>query len=287
VLLLLPLLWPNLQRPAPGEAELLVLDVGQGLSVLVLTRSHALLYDAGPAVPRGLDLGEAVVLPALRARGVQRLDALVISHGDNDHAGGAEAVRRALAPARTLAAPGWASAGMEPCLAGTTWEWDGVRFSLLHPTAHFPYQRNDSSCVLRIDAQGASALLPGDISRHVEARLARLPPEQVRADVLLVPHHGSDTSSSLDFLAAVRPSLGLVSVGHDNRFRLPKPVVLGRYQRYGVVLHDTAHSGAISLRLGGSGAGTPRRMRQDQPRYWRHAGPDRSGYAIGGTEPDR
>lgn len=286
-LLLLPMLWPAIERPAHGEADLALFDVGQGLSLLVRTRHHSLLYDAGPAMPRGLDLGEAVVVPALRALGQTRLDLLMLSHGDNDHAGGAGAVARAMRPARTLAPAGWARPGMEACEAGQAWEWDGVRFTVLHPTPFFPYLRNDSSCVLRIDTAGASALLPGDIGRHVEARLAKLPPMQIRADLLLVPHHGSDTSSSLDFLAAVRPQLGLVPVGHDNRFRLPKPIVLGRYERYAVPLHDSAGSGAIHLRLGEGGLQLRQRLRQDRPRYWRHAGPDGSGYAIGSPEPDR
>jgi competence protein ComEC len=285
-LLLLPMLWPAIDRPRHGEADLLLLDVGQGLAMVVRTRQHTLLYDAGPAMPRGLDLGEAVVLPALRARGIHRLDMMMLSHGDNDHAGGAASVARAIPPARTLAPEGWARPDMQPCVAGDAWEWDGVRFTLLHPTPHFPYLRNDSSCVLRVDAVGSSALLPGDIGRYVESRLARLPPEQIAADVLLVPHHGSDSSSSLDFLAAVRPALGLIPVGHGNRFGMPRPIVLRRYERYGVQLHDTAGSGAIDLRLG-QRAELRQRLRQDRPRYWRHTGPDRSGYAIGSPEPDR
>ena len=176
---------------------------------------------------------------------------------------------------------------MTPCRAGQAWTWDGVTFSFLHPPPHFPYLGNQSSCVLRIEASGSSALLPGDIGRHVESRLARLPAGQVHADVLLVPHHGSDTSSSLDFIAAVRPSLGLVAVGHENRFGLPKPIVSGRYARYRVPLLDTATSGAIHLRLGPQGVQVRQRMRQDRRRYWRDAAPGGSGYAIGSPEPDR
>ena len=286
-LLWLPLLWPAVDRPARGEADLLLMDVGQGLSLLVRTQHHDLLYDAGPAVPRGLDLGEAVVLPALRARGVTRLHALVISHGDNDHAGGAGAVMRGLPTDRVLAPEGWAGERMTPCRAGQSWTWDGVHFTVLHPPPHFPYLGNESSCVLRIDAAGASALLPGDISRHVEARLAKLPPDQVRADVLLVPHHGSDTSSSLDFIAAARPAIGLLAVGRDNRFGLPRDIVLGRYARYRTRLLDTAGAGAIHLRIGPEGVQVRQRMRQDRRRYWRDAGPGGSGYAIGSPEPDR
>jgi competence protein ComEC len=162
-----------------------------------------------------------------------------------------------------------------------------VDFEVLHPTPHFPYLRNDSSCVLRITASGRHALLAGDIGRHVEARLARLPPERIRADLLLVPHHGSDSSSSLDFLAAVRPSIGLLAVGEGNRFGLPKPRVLARFERYSVALHDTAGSGAITLRLGAAGVQVRERLRQDRPRYWRHAGPGAAGYAIGRQEPER
>ena len=286
-LLMLPLCWPAIDRPAQGEVDLHLLDVGQGLALLVRTRQHDLLYDAGPAAPRGLDLGEAVVLPALRALGTRQLHAVVISHGDNDHAGGAAAVVRGLPTDRVVAAPGWARAGMQPCQAGQSWEWDGVRFAFLHPPPFFPYQGNQSSCVLRVQAAGASALLPGDIGRHVEARLARLPASEVSADVLLVPHHGSDTSSSLDFIAAVRPRIGLVAVGQGNRFALPRPRVLDRYDRYRVPLLDTARSGAIHLRLGPDGVQVRQRMRQDRRRYWRDAGPGGSGYAIGGPEQDR
>lgn len=282
LLLLLPLLWPVASRPARGEAELWLLDVGQGLSLLVLTERHALLYDAGPAPPRGMDFGEAAVLPALRALGVGRLDALVASHGDNDHAGGVDAVLAALPAAERWGPRGWAPPGWRECEAGQGWEWDGVRFAWLHPTPFFPYLRNDSSCVLRIEAAGASALLPGDIGRHVEARLAKLPARQVRSDLLLVPHHGSDSSSSLDFLAAVRPRLGLLPVGHDNRFGLPKPIVLARYERYQVPLLDSASQGAVRLRLGPGGVQVLARLRPDRPRYWRHAPADGTGYAIGG-----
>ena len=277
--LLLPMMLPAPARPPHGEADLWLLDTGQGLALLVRTARHDLLYDAGPATPGGADLGASTVVPALRALGVDALDTLVISHGDADHAGGAAAVAAALPPGRTLAPPGWAKASMDPCEDGARWERDGVVFTLLHPPRWFPYQRNESSCVLRIDAAGASALLAGDIGRHVEARLAKRPAAQVRADVLLVPHHGSASSSSLDFLAAVRPRIGLLAVGRDNRFDLPEPVVLGRYDRYRVAVDSTAASGAIRVRLGAGGARVVERLRQDRPRWWRDAPPAPPGYA--------
>lgn len=269
VLLILPLLWPARERLALGEAELWLLDVGQGLSVLVRTRNHAMLYDAGPAYSGGLDLGEVAVVPGLRALGLGRLDAFVESHGDNDHAGGSGAVRRALAPLQEFATDADDSPGARPCESGQGWEWDGVRFSLLHPPPHFPYLKNDSSCVLRIDAGGTAALLPGDISEIIEARLLREQPAALPAALLVVPHHGSRTSSSAEFVAAVAPQLALIGVGHRNRFDLPRADVLQRYTDTGAALLDTAHSGAIRVRLGSGGIGTIERWREREPRFWR------------------
>jgi competence protein ComEC len=285
--LLLPLLAAPAQRPPAGEADLWLLDTGQGLALLVRTARHDLLYDAGPATPGGTDLGETTVVPALRALSVDALERLVISHGDSDHAGGADAVRRTYRPSRELGPPGWAHAPMQPCVAGMAWHLDGVAFEVLHPTEHFPYLRNESSCVLRVAASGASALLPGDIGRHVEARLARLPEERIRADVLLAPHHGSDSSSSLDFIAAVRPGIVLLAVGSGNRFGLPKPIVLSRYDRYRARVHDTAGQGAIHVRLGRDGARVLERLRLDRPRYWRDAASGATGYASGGSGIER
>jgi competence protein ComEC len=266
-LLLLPLLWPARERPAAGEAELWLLDVGQGLSLLVLTERHALLYDAGPAFPGGLDLGEAAVVPALRALGVTTLDAYIESHGDNDHGGGSEAVLRAFAPPLVYASDPRRPA--RSCAGVAAWEWDGVRFSLQHPPPDFPYLGNDSSCVLRIDTPGADALLPGDISSDIERRLLAGPAAALRAELLLVPHHGSRTSSAPEFLAAVAPTTALLGVGHRNRFDLPRPDVMQRYAAAGVAVHDSAAGGAIRLRLGRDGVGSVLRRREQEARLWR------------------
>jgi competence protein ComEC len=266
-LLFLPLLWPARARPASGEVELWLLDVGQGLSLLALTEHHALLYDAGPAYAGGLDMGEATVLPALRALGVERLDRYIESHGDSDHAGGSAAVIRGAAPARVLAsAPGREA---DPCAGEPAWEWDGVRFSLLHPPPDFPYLKNDSSCVLRIDTAGADALLPGDISDAIETRLLRAHGAALQAEVLLVPHHGSRTSSSPAFVAAVAPRHALIGVGHRNRFELPRPDVLARYASAGAAIHASAQTGAVRLRLGPAGVSPPEHWRAHAPRFWR------------------
>lgn len=268
-LLFLPLLWPASTLPALGEVELVVLDVGQGTSVLVRTRQHALLLDAGPADARGLDAGEAIVVPALRMLGIGSLDRLLLSHGDNDHAGGAAAVLRAF-PATMVSAPeGWARPGMETCRRGQRWQWDGVHFSILHPPPWFPYLKNDSSCVLRIEAGGRVALLPGDIGRHVEARLLRAAAADLRAEVLLAPHHGSATSSSSAFLGAVRPRWVVVTAGADNRFGLPRGDVLARYRQVGAHVASTADYGMLRFTLGRDGASLRDARRHSQPRYWR------------------
>jgi len=282
LLLLLPLVWPDTHRPQHGQADIAVIDVGQGLSVVVVTENHALLYDAGPASARGLDFGEAAVLPALHGVGLSSLDTLVISHGDNDHAGGSEAVRRAFPGVRVLAPEGWARAGMSLCQRDDQWQWDGVSFRILHPPLHYPYLRNESSCVLRIEAGGTVALLPGDIGRHVEERLVDEQAEALRADLLLAPHHGSDTSSSPEFVAAVDPGLVLVASGADNRFRLPRRDVLDRYRRLGAQIAGTAENGWLRLRMDARGLHWLQRRRIDQPRYWRQPAPAaaRSGYAT-------
>jgi competence protein ComEC len=276
-LLFLPLLWPELHLPAPGQAEIDVIDVGQGLSVLVRTTHHRLLFDAGPASPRGLDFGEAAVVPSLRALGVNGLDTLLISHGDNDHSGGMEAVRRAFPGVRTLGVEGWARPGMGLCQMKQAWRWDGVNFRVLHPPPLFPYMKNESSCVLRVEAGGRVALLPGDISRHVEARLLREQRPQLNADLLIVPHHGSLTSSSEPFIAQVSPRWAVMSTGADNRFHLPRQEIVERYLQSGAEVMDTAQTGALRFRLDAIGAELLSSRRQDLRRYWREQGAGTSG----------
>ena len=261
--LLLPLAWPRTQPLAEGEADILLIDVGQGLSLLVRTRGHALLYDAGPAFEGGLDQGDAAVVPALRAVGVRGLDAYVESHGHNDHAGGTGAVLRAFAPPRVFASDPQRRA--EPCLGA--WTWDAVRFEFLHPPANFPYLDNDSSCVLRVVTRGGTLLLPGDISGIVEARLVR--EHDLRAEVAVVPHHGSRTSSSPAFVQAVAPRVALIGSGHGNRFGLPRADIVQRWRAAGAQVLQTADRGAIALRLAANGASPPQPRRETHPRWWR------------------
>ncbi len=271
LLLFAPLLLPAREKLPAGSVELVVFDVGQGLSVLLQTANHAVLYDAGPAFPGGLDMGEAAVVPALRALGVSGLDLFIVSHADNDHAGGADAVRRAYAPAEVRTSRDRPAEGEAPCEAGREWRFDDIVLRLLHPPEHFPYLGNDSSCVLRVeDARGVPlALLPGDIGHLIEQRLVREQSERLSAPVLVVPHHGSRTSSSPAFIDAVSPGLALIGSGYRNRFGLPREDVLERYRERGIALADTAQGGALRLRIDASGAHGLQRERERRRRLWR------------------
>ncbi len=280
LLLWLPLLWPDRELPAAGEADVQVLDVGQGLAVLVRTQRHALLFDTGPAVRDGFDAGERVVLPALRALGLRRLDAIVLSHADADHAGGYAAVRAGLPVAMTTAPPDAPLDVSTRCHAGQQWEWDGVRFRFLHPSAGFPYLRNQSSCVLRVETRYASALLPGDI---VERRLMHGHLSELRADLVIVPHHGSADGSHAGFIAATGARLALVSSGHGNRFGHPRAEVVQRWQGSGAELLDTAQAGAIRVWLGADGLQV-RERRRWQPRLWDAAERRRSAAILSASE---
>ncbi len=287
-LLWLALLWPERARPRQGEVELVVIDVGQGLSVLVRTAGHALLFDAGPAVADGFDAGERAVVPALHALGVRRLDRVVLSHADNDHAGGLAAVLRGFPAPPPLAPPdasGEAIDGLDLglCQAGEEWQWDGVRLRLLHPPAHFPYLRNESSCVLRIDSAHGSALLTGDIGGVVERGLVRRagedPQAGLRADIVLVPHHGSHESSDPAFIAATGARHALVSSGYGNRYRHPRADVVERWRASGAQVWNTAGAGALRVRLGAGGVAVEAR-RQTHPRLWGATGPAGPGLSY-------
>jgi competence protein ComEC len=264
-------------RPAWGEAWLDVLDVGSGLAVVVRTAGHALAYDAGPSWGDEADSGERIVVPFLRGEGIGRLDALVVSHADDDHAGGAISVAAMREPAWLLSSLPAEDAihahvpRSTRCAAGQSWVWDGVEFSVLHPGTEIgPKARksNDESCVLRIATRSGAALLTGDIEARSEMEILRRE-RQIDARILLVPHHGSRTSSSQDFIDAVAPSHGIVSVAHRSRFRHPNPAVMARYAARAITIHRTDRSGALRAVLPAEGGGRPFiRPLQAQRRYW-------------------
>ncbi len=261
--------------PAAGEAWITTLDVGQGLAVLVRTAHRALLYDAGPAFGADANSGERVIAPYLRASGIGRLDAMVVTHNDNDHSGGASSVAEnfevdALLSSLPADHPllGLAS-GTRRCAAGQNWTWDGVRFEFLHPQSEQARAKktNDLSCVLKVSAGARSMLLTGDIEKSAETEMLARDSAALSADVLLVPHHGSRTSSSEAFLAAVRPAAAVVPVGYRNRFGHPNGDVLGRL---GTNIYRTDLDGAVTVRLS-SGNFDIKGERQQHRRYWHDA----------------
>ena len=271
--LALPLLWPAVAPPSEGRFDLVVLDVGQGTAVLVRTRSRLLVYDTGPAYSREADAGQRIVVPLLRARGERQVDLLMLSHRDSDHVGGAASLRSALPVVRwstSLAAEHPLLAGAvdhRRCDAGQHWAWDGVDFEVLHPTAaeHAGATKpNAVSCVLRVaDSAGRSVLLTGDIESPQEAALVARSGPALRSTLLLVPHHGSKTSSTDAFLDAVRPQIAVVQAGYRSRFGHPAPEVLARYEAHGIMLVRSDRCGAWSWSDGAFQC-----ARDTRRRYW-------------------
>jgi competence protein ComEC len=276
--LMLPMFTVVPPGPAAGAMWLTVLDVGQGLAIFVQTERHALLYDAGPAYSPEADSGSRVILPFLRASGIAQLDAMVVTHDDDDHAGGAASVLSGVpvtafysslpaSHAAWLAAPGYRL----PCSAGQGWDWDGVRFELLHPTAGSyaidGLKSNDRSCVLRIATAQGAVLLTGDIEARSERELLLRAPAKLRADVLVAPHHGSRTSSTQEFVAAVQPRWAVLPVGYRNRFGHPKEDVVERYRASGAQMLRTDSAGAVLVQIDGEGIDV-QAYRGLGKRYW-------------------
>lgn len=266
VIWLLPLLLWRPPAPAAGELWFTLLDVGQGLSAVVRTRHHALLFDAGPRFG-DFDTGQAVVEPYLRAAGVRRLDALIVSHGDMDHVGGVASVLRALPVARVLSSVPERLPAAQPCRAGQSWNWDGVEFVMLGPDDAGAKRRNDLSCVLQVRGHHGGILLPGDIEARAEKKLVEQFGDALRSEILVAPHHGSKTSSTARFIEAVAPRHVLFPVGYRNRYRHPHADVVRRYAGHGAALHDSPSAGALEFRLGAGGL-TVAAYRARHRRYW-------------------
>jgi len=272
--LLLPVLfWPS-QRPPTGEMEILAADVGQGNAVIVRTARHTLVYDAGPRYSLESDAGHRVVVPLLRALG-DRVDALVLSHRDSDHTGGAAALLTSHPQAQLLSSIEdahelQAQRPATRCMAGQRWTWDGVAFEMLHPQAAGYEARskpNAMSCVLRIDNGRHSVLLVGDIEQAQEAQLLASG-QPLRSTVLLVPHHGSKTSSTQAFIGAVQPRFAIVQAGYRNRFGHPVQSVVERYRALGVPVVESARCGAATWKS--ALADELNCERESARRYWQH-----------------
>jgi len=264
---LLPMFLVRPAQPAPGEAWVTLLDVGQGLAVVVQTAGHTLVYDTGARLSARFDAGRAVIVPYLRHTGVGRVDTLIVSHGDNDHIGGSASLLAAMPVTRVLSSVPERLANAEGCRNGQTWEWDSVRFVIMHPEPDSWLAGNNRSCVLRVESRFGVALLPGDIAAKAERELMLRTELQLHADLLVVPHHGSKTSSTEPFLDTVRPRVALLPVGYRNRYRHPHPLVVARYRERDIVLEDSATAGAITVAFGNQGLQL-NRYREIQRRYW-------------------
>lgn len=253
---LLPMLLIVPKRPDQGAMHVAVLDVGQGLVVVIQTQHHDFLYDTGSKYSSQSDSGSRIIVPYLRGEGVRQLDGMVVSHNDADHSGGMLSVLtqipvKWLASSFTLDANALINQKRLPCFAGQTWQWDEVRFEVLHPNfdsyENPEIKDNNRSCVLSITSRYGSLLLVGDIEKESEAELLKNQAEKIASDVLVVPHHGSKTSSTADFIDAVNPKVAIFTVGYRNRFGHPKAEIWGRYQQLNSRLFRSDQDGAILL----------------------------------------
>lgn len=273
---LLPLVLATPSHPKEGEVWVTAFDVGQGMALLVETSRRRLLYDTGPTYSPDSDGGNRVILPYLKARGIRSLDAMIVSHSDTDHVGGAMSILEEVDV-------GWVSSSLplhhpvvanakqhHRCEAGQAWSWNEVKFDMLHPGAasydSVKWKPNARSCTVKVTLGEQSILLPGDIEAAQEAELLEGDREQLRASVLLAPHHGSGTSSTRRFLAAVQPEIALFQVGYGNRYRHPKAEVFERYGELGIRRLRTDDSGAVMFRFGARL--DTKEYRSEHARYW-------------------
>lgn len=268
----LPLFCYQVPAPPAGDVWLTLLDVGQGLATVVQTQKHTLVFDTGAKLGKSYDMGESVVIPFLRSIGAKQIDMLVISHGDNDHIGGSGALLKRL-PVRAIksSVPKKLPVFSSYCLRGEAWTWDQVHFKFLYPSPDTLNLNNDSSCVLRITAGNKHILLTGDIEKFSEKYLVKFEEENLKANILVAPHHGSKTSGVDAFLQAVNPQHVLFPFGYRNRYHFPHKSIIEKYDLLQSKKWDTAHAGAIMFFISANNAiSDPVVYRDSHKRYWNH-----------------
>jgi competence protein ComEC len=274
---LLPIFLTPPANPLAGELTVTVLDVGQGLAVVARTRNHTLLFDTGPGFNLEADSGNRTIVPFLRGEGVKRVDAMVVTHADADHSGGALSVLQAI-PVDGLVSSlkedhpiQLAAASTRQCRAGESWQWDDVRFDMLHPPeqsySNPKLKTNALSCVMKITTSHGSVLLPADIEKKSESQLVEHAGDALASTVLIAPHHGSKTSSTNEFVSRVNPRLVIFTMGYRNRFGHPKNEVVERYQSIGSRVLRSDKDGAVSLRFANNEV-TVQTARSLRRRYW-------------------
>ncbi|WP_428095671.1 DNA internalization-related competence protein ComEC/Rec2 [Candidatus Thioglobus sp.] len=267
-LLLFVVIWLNpTEKLKPSEVVITTLDVGQGLSHVVRTQNHTLVFDTGARYRSGFNMGDGVILPYLQKQQINLLDLLIISHSDNDHIGGADSLLKNLKVNKIVSStPHKISQPASLCSSLSSWQWDGVNFQMLNLGHSFT--GNNASCVLKISNQNHSIILTGDIEKKAELHLIKTWGEKLKADVLISPHHGSKTSSSDQFLTTVSPELVIISSGYKNRFNHPATVVKNRYKQHKIKQLNTACSGQIDVKIANNI--TLMNYRKMQQRYyWR------------------
>lgn len=273
VVLLLPVVFNIADRPAAGDYEVAILDVGQGLSVALRTRHHVMVFDAGNKFSSRLDAGKAVVLPFLRHWSINQLDKLVISHGDADHIGGAQAIIDKYPETAVIGQDIEAiiAKNKKKCLRGDEWQWDGINFEFLHPGDKNYARRNNHACVLSVSGPGGNLLITSDIEKKAEMELLEIYGEKLQAQVLVVPHHGSKTSSNRAFIDKVDPQIAVFPAGYMNRYRHPKAEIVERYEKRQVTTYQVGHAGSVGLLFkAGQAPRVSGLYRKSHRKYWNH-----------------
>jgi competence protein ComEC len=268
--MLLPLFWADdRQSPGLGEMSLIVFDVGQGLSAMVETSQHILVFDTGAKYSSQYDMGSAVVIPYLKTMGITSVDTLLVSHGDNDHIGGAKSIVEQTQVKEILTSVPSLLAKQTPvqCKAGQQWTWDQVKFEILSPAQGLFKGDNNNSCVLKVSSSYSSVLLTGDIEEPAEEWLISNMATKLGSDVLIAPHHGSKTSSTLAFLKQVKPKIILIPAGYKNRFSFPHQEVLDKYRQLQIPWMNTADKGALEVKFE-NGLFNIKSAREEQGKYW-------------------
>ncbi len=268
---LMPLLCYKPIAPALGDFWITLMDVGQGLAIVVQTKKHTLIFDAGPRFSNQYNAGESIIIPYLHTMGTQQIDKLVISHGDNDHIGGAQAVLNAfpVIDIQTSVPEKFKNNNKSYCLDGQKWKWDQVNFAFIYPTMDTLHDGNNSSCVLRIDNGEQSILLTGDIEKKAEIKLLNHPDLKLKSNIIVVPHHGSKTSGLSAFIASISPQFALYAIGYRNRYHFPHKSVVNEYTKINTIQLNTVEHGAIRFEIKRNKDILPTELyRLSHKRYW-------------------
>ncbi|HIF51234.1 MAG TPA: DNA internalization-related competence protein ComEC/Rec2 [Thiotrichaceae bacterium] len=271
IFFILPLLFPETEKLKQGEFDFNLLDAGQGLAAVIRTKEHVLIYDTGAQFSERFNIGDAVIKPYLRDKGINEISILLVSHGDNDHIGGAKALIKNFKISKILTSvpEKFDELYTEHCYAGQKWTWDDVEFEILHPQKQKLLSGNNASCVLKVSSIWGSVLLTGDIEKKAENRLVEQYKDELHVDILLVPHHGSKTSSTKAFIAAVASEHAFIAAGYRNRFGLPKQDIIARYEAHGVKTRVSFETGELSAKFRDEGLQIDE-FRTKNRHFWHH-----------------